>query len=90
MINVYVTLIGIPAQGSASKAVKPVTQETWPPMAVEVPEGATVRMLMERMRQMGASTEKIQLALVNGTQVGDDAVLNDNDAVALIGHAGGD
>ncbi len=63
MIRVYVKLIGIPARGPASEAVEPVAQETRRPMTIELPDGATMGMLIGKMRQLGAATEGIQMTL---------------------------
>jgi molybdopterin converting factor small subunit len=58
-------------------------------MSVQLPDGATVKDIIEKVSKLGAPKNHISMVLVNGEDADEKRPLRNGDAVTIIGEASG-
>lgn len=88
-MRVGIKVIGPAVADQAQKASEPVAQESGELMTVELPEGSTVKELIDKAKTLGIPIDQIALFIVNGQNANESTPLHDGDAVTMIGQASG-
>ncbi|MHB1414494.1 MAG: MoaD/ThiS family protein [Chloroflexota bacterium] len=84
-MKIEVSTVGLPL-GNEQPQQEPMAQEQGSRRTMELPAGATVATLLERL---GSQRKQVEMVIVNGKQADDATSLKDGDAVSLVGQVGG-
>ncbi len=85
-MRVYAKLVGMPRKARVPTYVEPIVQEAESGVAVDLPDGSTVRDLEEALARRTPEVDLlVDKILVNGADATPDTPLKDGDAVVLFG-----
>lgn len=88
-MKVQLKIVGAPTTGRAARATEPVAQEIGGTLSVQLPDGSTVKDIIEKASNLGVPKSHISMILLNGEDAEETASLHDGDAVTIIGEASG-
>ena len=84
-MRVVLTTVGLPLNQDEAES-EANAQEQGRSRQMELPEGATVKDLLERLED---KAQQVQKVLLNGAEAPGETKLQDGDAVALVGQTSG-